>query len=212
MGLSVSIGVLAGEDQDPEFVEHIQRQFEVVNRVLAENNLPPHHEPETLPDFHNRDQLMGFPYSWIHYLRRAVAFARQAPEEFTPNPADESPSEHIRIDNELSIYMDSHFICHSDCDGYYVPIDFPEPLFDFDKNELPGGMLGSSQRALQEIILAAPLIDITLQNGVLTDEDAKMIAEEEDEAHPCWIERKVWLTFFEAFRHSVQYKCAVVFG
>jgi hypothetical protein len=59
---------------------------------------------------------------------------------------------------------------------------------------------------------AAPLLGIPLVDGKLSDEAAKVIAEERDGSHPYWIERKVWLTMFEAFRHSIEFKCAVVFG
>jgi len=108
--------------------------------------------------------------------------------------------------------MNSHFICHSGCEGFYVPIDFPEPLYDDLDGDLPGGILGSSQQALKEIMLAAPLLGIPLRGKKLSDKAAKDIANEPDGSHPYWIERKVWLTMFEAFRHSVEYKCAVIFG
>lgn len=49
-------------------------------------------------------------------------------------------------------------------------------------------------------------------DGKLSDEAAKSIAEEPDESHPYWIERKVWLTMVEAFRLSVEHRCAMVFG
>lgn len=108
--------------------------------------------------------------------------------------------------------MDCHLICHSDSEGFYVPIDFPEPLYDEEEGRIPGGgILGSSQRALQETIQAAPLIGIPLEDGHLSDEAAKCIAEEADQSHPYWIERQVWLTMYESFRQSVEYKCAVIF-
>ena len=93
-----------------------------------------------------------------------------------------------------------------------MPIDFPEPLYDDQKAGLKGGILGSSQRALQETIQAASLLGISLVDGNLSDEAAKIIVAERDDAHPYWVERKVWLTMYEAFRHSIEYKCAVVFG
>jgi hypothetical protein len=213
MGLAVSLGVLAcGPDADPEGIEWLRENFRQVNRVLAAHGLPPHVEPELLPDLPYRGQPLSFPYSWLHHLRRAVAFARQAPDQFCPVPQGSNPAEDERIDEELSVFMDSHLICHSDCEGFYVPIDFPEPLHDVQQEALPGGILGSSQRALREVLLAAPLLGIPIEGEKLADEAAKDIAEEPDGSHPYWIERKVWLTMFEAFRHSVEYKNAVVFG
>lgn len=213
MGLAVSLGVLAsGPDADPEGAEWLRKNFRQVNRVLAAHGLPSHVEPEILPDFPYRGQPLSFPYSWLHYLRRAVAFARQAPDQFSPIQEDANPAADERIDEELSVYMDSHLICHSDCEGFYVPIDFPDPLYDDLEEGLPGGILGSSQRALHEVVQAAPLIGIPIQGGNLSNEEARKIAEEPDGSNPFWIERKVWLTMFEAFRHSIEYKCAVVFG
>jgi hypothetical protein len=129
MGLAVSLGVLACDsDADPDGVKWLRAGFRQVNQVLAAHGLPPHEEPECLPDIPYRGQLLGFPYSWLHYLRRAVAFARQAPEQFCPVAEGENPADDARIDRELSVVLDSHLICHSDCEGFYVPIDFPEPL------------------------------------------------------------------------------------
>ncbi len=211
MGLAVSVGVLAS-DSEPESTQWLRKQFRQVNRLLAAKGLPPHEEPEDLPKIPYRGQLMGFPYSWLHYLRRAVAFARQAPEEFCPTPQDWDPGTDERMDRELSVSMDSHLICHSDCEGFYVPTDFPEPLYSTKEIKIQGAILGSSQRTLQEVRQAAPLLGIRLVKGNLSDAAARKIAEEEDGAHPYWIERKVWLTMFEAFRLSVEYKSAVVFG
>src|SRR5262245_8268855 len=103
MGLEVSVGVLACDEPDPEGVEWLRRGFRQVKRVLAAHGLPPHEEPESLPDIPYRGQLLGFPYSWLHYLRRAVAFARQAPEEFCPLPEGANPADDERIDRELSV-------------------------------------------------------------------------------------------------------------
>ncbi len=214
MGLSISIGILAqGPDADPEWIASSRRHFKVINRVLKANKLPAHVEPESLPKGMppRGHGLGGFPYSWIHYLRRAVAYARQAPDEFRPVAEGEDPTEDLRIDRELSVFMDSHFICHSDCEGYYVPIDFPEPLID-DKDKLAGGLLGSSQRALAEVIQAAPLIGIKLRAGKLSGTQARAIAKEDEGGSPYWIERQVWLTMYEAFTASILTGCAVEFG
>ena len=168
MSLAVSVGVLAAEhDADPEAVEWLRAGFHEVNRVLAAHGLPLHQEPEHLPDFRYRGQLLSFPYSWLHYLRRALAFARQAPDQFCPVMDGTSPTEDERLDKEYSVFLDSHLICHSDTEGFYVPIDFPEPLYDDQEEGLPGGILGSSQRALQEVRQAAPLLGIPLERGAI---------------------------------------------
>ena len=212
MGLSLSVGYLAWlkqEDGDPEAVPGLRESLAHVNELLCANDLPEHVEPEELPNLVDRG-LLGFPYSWLHYLRRAVAYARQAPDEFGPLPEGQEASEDDRIDRELSVFLDSHLICHSDGGGFYVPIDFPEPLFGSDELE-GGGILGSSQRALAEVILAAPLLDVELVDGKPTKTVIDTI-QEEDDSHPLWIERKVWLAMYEKFRLSIEHKTAVVFG
>jgi hypothetical protein len=207
VGLSVSVGLL--DDMlrhDPEGVPGLRKEFAAINRLLKANKLPAHVEPTNLPELNDRSGTYGFAYSWLHYLRRAVAFARQAPQEFGPVAEGVRPSQDERIERELSVDMTSHLICHSDHDGYYVPIDFPEPLY----GDFPGGILGSSQRALVEVILAAPLLGINLVDSKPTKTIIDTIRAD-DEDHPLWIERLVWLHMYETFRLSIEHKAAVAF-
>src|SRR5262249_18708623 len=151
MSLAISVGVLAcAPDADPEAVKYDRKNFRHVNRVLAANGLPPHVEPESLPPFRYRGQLISFPYACTPYLLRAVAFALRAPDQFSPVRQGEDPARDRRIDAELYTFAESHLICHSQTEGYFVPIDFPDLLCDKRKGGLPGRLLGSSQRALEE--------------------------------------------------------------
>jgi hypothetical protein len=214
VSLAISVGILAGgPNADPDVAASDREALQHVNRTLAENDLPLHEEPESLPEFPYRGQLISFPYEWLFRLQRAVAFARRAPGEFRPLEYGADPAKDRRLQDEWNTYIDSHLICHSYSEGFYVPIDFGHPLVDSRKEDgLPGLILGSSVRGLAELMRTAPLLSIPLKAGVLTDENAKVLAEEPDEAHPYWIERKAWFALFEPFRHSVEYKCAVVFG
>lgn len=213
MGLAISVGVLAcGPDADSEAVASDRKALRQINRLLAANGLPSHEEPESLPSFPYRGGCPSFPYAWTPYLYRAVAFARQAPDQFCPVREGENPYLDKRVNAELYTFVESHLICHSDTEGYFVPIDFPDILVDNRKGGLVGRILGSSQRALAELVRTAPLLGVRLNDGKLSDEDAWGIAREPDESHPYWIERKVWLTMFEAFRLSVEHRCIVVYG
>lgn len=142
-------------------------------------------------------------------LRRAVAFAKQAPDEFAPTPKGEDPADDERVTDELLTYIDSHLVCHSDCDGYYVPVDFPDPLYHDSDDEIGGGILGSSQAAMRELLLVAPLINIRVPNGAVTNQLAKAINDER--RGKFYIERQVWLELFEAFRLSLKHRTAVKF-
>jgi hypothetical protein len=225
MGLSITVGALAfALEHDVEVVELFRDDFKHVNRVLVAHGLLPHVEPELLPTLSKWPELTldrglrrglwlsGMPYSWLHYLRRAVAFARQAPDELRPVEEGEDPAEDERIDRELCVLMDSHVVCHSDCEGFYLPIDFPEPLYDDEEDGVTGGIIGSSLRAMQELIQAAPLLGIPLRDGDLLDEDAVVLCQEEEGSHPFWIERHAWLYFFDRLRESVRLHSAIVFG
>lgn len=213
MGLAIAVGVLAGGPKaDPDAVKQDRKNFRHINRLLAANGLPKHKEPESLPDIPFRGSCPSFPYAWTPYLYRAIAYARRAPGEFRPVREGEDPAKDKRVDAELYTFAESHIICHSDTQGYFVPVDFPDVLVDDRKGGLTGRNLGSSQRALAELMKTAPLLGIELSEGKLSDEAAWAISKEADGSHPYWIERKVWLTMFEAFRVSVEHGCAVVYG
>jgi hypothetical protein len=143
---------------------------------------------------------------------RAVAYARGAPDQFTAVRDGEDPSQDRHLDAEIYTFAESHLICHSWTEGYYVPIVFTDWLCDNRKGGLPGRILGSSQQGLRELVQTAPLLGIRLDGQELSDQAALAIAKEPDGANPLWIERKVWLSYFEAFRLSVEHRCAVVFS
>ncbi len=217
MSLAVSVGQLAflHRYEPPEEVENFRRALRAINRVLQANGLPQHSEPESLPELKDRVPIGSIPYGWLHYLRRAVAYAMRPGKQFRPLREGEEPSADPVYD-EVLCSCQSHIICHSDCEGFYVPIDFTEPLYDElsddDPNIIRGGILGSSQGGLRELVLATPLLDVPLSNGQLGDKDALAICEEAGGAHPHEVARFAWLLMFERLRQSVEYRSAVVFG
>src|SRR3569833_2181725 len=62
----------------------------------------------------------------------------------------------------------AHLIHHSDCEGYYVPVDFEQVLTD---ERLPGGYLGSSMRLLTETRTNAAPNGMPEANAPATAED-----------------------------------------
>jgi hypothetical protein len=212
MGLCISVGSLAnmGKD-DPEAYEWLQQALVEVNRMLGLNDLPLHEEPETLPKFKSRCTASSQPYDWLHYLRRAVAYAICG-KKLKPISRDDDPSEDPVYSD---VFFESHVVHHSDCDGFYVPIDFPEPLFDElddeDEHCVAGGIVGSSQAAMRELVLTAPLLGIPLRDGKLSDGQARALNREKEEGTPFYIERQVWFDFFEAARLSIKYNTVINF-
>jgi hypothetical protein len=207
MGLAVAVGTLADLlENDPEGAEWLRGEFEAVNAVLARHNLPPHHEPERLDVslFEQSHACSSFPYSFLHYLRRAYAHmdeGRPIPDE------DELTAAHESVIEDASTMFSSHLLCHSDCEGMYVPIDFAEPIFD---DEIPTGMLGSSQGLLREVLAVAPHIGVTLVDGRPTPACEAELQEIEDSG-PFWRERVVWYALWEAATQSIAHRTAIVF-
>jgi hypothetical protein len=209
-----SVASCAGED-DPDTLdtlEYLTRDFELINRALQGAGVPVHVEPSALPELEWRSEYTGFPYSYIHYLRRVVAHALHDPGwRATPLAPDDDPTEDPLLIRELES-LRSHVICHSDVDGYYVPVDFASPILMDHEDMHVGLILGSSQRVLHELGLAAPALGIELQGGRLSDKEAERLHGGGDESEPLAIEKIVWLTLYEAARLSVEHRTAIRFG
>jgi len=212
MGLAVTVGVLSDLlENDPEGAEWMEEDLAAVNALLAANNLPAHVEPrDPLPET-SRASISSFSYSSLHYLRRIYAHIAQDPAwKPTELEEGEDPIEDPVL-GEVSNEMRSHLVCHDDAEGFYLPIDFTEVLMD-DEGELPGGMLGSTQRLMEELLALAPALGIEVKNGELSNAEAKRLNREvEKEASFC-TEKMVWIALFEAARLSLKYESAISFG
>ena len=212
MGLAVSTGVLADLLQnDAEGAAHLQEQLGVVNRVLADNGLPAHQEPTQLPPTVRRDAQSGFPYSYLHHLRRAYAHAVSNPSwKASPFPPDADPADDPVLEEEAGM-LESHLLCHSDAEGFYVPADFDEVLMD-EQGELAGGLLGSTHALQRELATVAPALGIELVDGVLGDAQVAAIQRRIDQEDGLHIELMVWLCLFEACKESIAHRTAIGFN
>ncbi|MBB3638373.1 hypothetical protein [Variovorax atrisoli] len=227
MGLAVCVGMLAELlEDDPESAEGFEEELAEVNRVLAAAGLPPHTESRGPLELDSRASIDGFPYSFIHYLRRAYAHRVLSPDWVaTPLADDVDPTADPKIQALLD-GCESHLLCHSDAEGFYVPVDFDEVLFDGDGGDeeeaegdadieepagLPGGMLGSSQRLLEELVFVAPALGIRLDDGRLSDEEAERIDALIDEDDSLYREYVSWLLLYESARLSIEHRTAIVF-
>lgn len=209
MGLAVAVGRLSDlVEHDEEEAEWLREAFASCNELLVANNLPVHNEPQTpLPEA-SRCAIDGYPYSFLHYLRRVYAHVVQDPSwKLQPVQAGDNPAEDP-VAEEVAAQLDSHLLCHSDAEGYYLPIDFSDVLFD---EAVPGMMLGSSYQLMRELTAIASNMEIKLNNGQLDDSEAERLNDEVENEGPFWIEKCVWLSLFEATRLSLKYKAAVCF-
>ena len=210
MGLAVEVGALSFLlDNDNEGAEWLEKSLVELNECLIQHHLEPHNEPKRLPELGSRCELISFPYSWTHYLRRVVAYVMTEKNwQAVPLAEDEDPTLDDTLQSE-SHELRSHFICHSDAEGFYVPQKFTEILFGADT--IAGdGIIGSSYQLLEEMIMVAPTLGISLSNGKLSDEQARKLNDTPEE-DPLMIEKLVWLSFYEAARLSIENKTLIVF-
>lgn len=215
MGLAVATHVYADalkSDDDAERLAELREQLRAINELLAGEGVSPHEEATERGVVIARGRMGGVPYSFVHYLRRAYARAVEMPQEvLAPVAAGEDPTADPAVES-LSYMFESHLLCHSDCEGYYVPVDFDEVLFPDDSLGLPGGMVGSSAALLRELVYVAPYLGITLVDGELGDAEIERIhLALEDEEDPLYRERETWLLFYEAARVSVANRTLITF-
>ncbi|WP_461535245.1 hypothetical protein [Spongorhabdus nitratireducens] len=206
MGLAISSSEYAYYlKEDPEGAEWMEEDFNIINSALKKNGILEHSEATEVPDV-AMSSIEGFPYSFLHYLRRVFALDKLG-KPVTPTNGNLTTEDDNFI-MEASEMLDSHLLCHSDTEGYYVPIDFDEVIFD---EKLPGGMLGSSQRLFSEILKVAHLIGIEINGSEISESTHQELAKA-DESHPYYIERVVWFNLFENCQNSIENNTLISFG
>ncbi|MBL9015706.1 MAG: hypothetical protein JNL83_16095 [Myxococcales bacterium] len=207
MSLAPLINYRAMVAEDDEGLAWFLEDLDAINRVLEDNGLPRHEEPAEVLDYTIRVEMNHLGTTWLHHLRRLQAHVLQDPAwKHTPVTDDDEPWKDEAIDRELCVYMRSQLIQHADTEGFYVPIDFEEVLYD-----APGEMLGSSQRLLAELRQLAPYLGVTLdEHGALSDAEAWRVARTTDE-DPAFREKLAWLLLFECARTSVEHETLLAF-
>ena len=209
MSLSILVGVLADtRENNPEIFDEYEKQFELINTVLSENKLSQYVESVDALPWSDPLGFGGFPYSWIHYLRRYYAHRLAAPDIIpAPMPARQRVTDDPVLRRMSS--RKSHLIYHSDCEGFYLPVDFPDVIED---ERVPGLMLGSTQRLLAELrTLAEPLGFAGISKSIPNEQIEHVLKEQEQET-PYFIERSTWLTLFTAANYSLDSSAAILFA
>jgi len=211
MGLAVEVGMLAYlNENDAEGAGWLRESLNKVNGVLDENDLPIHSEPDSLPFLRSRASIDSYPYSFLHHLRRFAAHALTKPNWMPkPFPESEDPADDPVVASE-SAMLNSHLLCHSDCEGFYVPVEFAEPLLT-DETRVPGGMLGSSFGLMWELLSVSPVLGIKLADEKLPDSETDRINDVVEAEGLFWIEHAVWISLYEAARLSIEYQTAICF-
>ncbi|MEV7176541.1 hypothetical protein [Kitasatospora sp. NPDC093679] len=160
MGLSITVGLLDDLDRhDPEGAAHHARELAVLADALQAKGID---WQEPAPAGTGRAAHSGgFPYGYLHHLRRAFVLRRRG----AVTPAASTDPEQYDCDRgeveEEALMFSSHLLCHSDCAGYYVPADFDDPVFLPEEAAVAGGgMVGSTGQLLAELRRLAPAIGI----------------------------------------------------
>lgn len=210
MGLAISTGFLADMiKNDSEGAEWFRAELQSVYDWLEREGLELFEEPETQATTKHK-HTSSFPYSFIHYLRRAQAWINQRPDdEFTPVGSEGLDAyEDMIVDETMIMY--SHLLCHSDANGFYVPVRFPDPLF---AEGVTGEMVGSSYQLHDEMIAMASFLGIELdEQNQLSEFEAKRVLDcGWDDSFPFFREYTVWLALFEVSRQSIEHGTMIVF-
>ena len=210
MGLAIEVGVLADASEDPEWAADLQEDFDRLSEVLVENGLSPHREPVDIGTAPPSEACFSFPYSFLHYLRRVYAHYRRDPS-FRALPLPES--EDAGDDPVLEAAYDdtsSHLICHSDCEGYYVPQPFNHVIVA-DDGRVTGAIVGSSQKLLAELIEVTPALGLASGAGAFDESEAKRTIAQASDDDGLFRELTVWLALYESARRSIESGAAIVF-
>lgn len=216
MGLAIEVacdytGMFAeSPGGDPEdHADHLERMTRL-RAALVAVGVTGWAEPERPPSVPGRPCCGSFPYSYLHHLRRAYALVR-AGRPVTPVTGRAGLDADAGVVEGETLTFESHLLCHSDCEGYYVPVDLAEPVLVEDDHEFEGGqMVGSSQGLLRELWQVAPAIGVRLDpGGVLPDAEAERLNADRDD--PWETEQVAWLTLHEACTMSIASGCAISF-
>ncbi|MCU7820873.1 hypothetical protein [Kitasatospora sp. DSM 101779] len=209
MGLSITVGLLDDLDRhDPEVAAHHARELAVLAEALQVKGID-WREPAASGSGHAAHSG-GFPYGYLHHLRRAYVLHRHGA---AVTPAATTDPEQYDCDRgeveEETLMFSSHLLCHSDCAGYYVPADFEDPVFlPEDAAVAGGGMVGSTGRLLAELRRTAPAIGICPDAAAAVDGPADADAPADD---PYEAEKFAWYVLHGACRASLATGRAIVF-
>ncbi|MER8188634.1 hypothetical protein [Kitasatospora sp. NPDC094015] len=213
MGLFITVGLLEDlASHDPEGLAHHRDAFARLSAALAAVGID-WQEPEISDPPVIAAVLAGFPYDHLTHLRRAFVLSEYG--EPVTSALETDPAQYDRdrrkIDDETAV-LASHLLCHADDSGYYVPVDFDDPLFLGPEAGVDGhGMVGSSQRLLAELVRLAPSLGIHLDAaGTLPAAEASILAGLRT-GEPFVAEKFIWHQLYRACRASMADGHAIVF-
>ncbi|MDU8946620.1 hypothetical protein [Ovoidimarina sediminis] len=231
MGLTVTVGVPAEGDGAAE----IEADMKAINAALKEAGHRTHKEPGK-GEVWSAD---GYFYYGLHAAREVAArlvYGEPIPRD-RPITGKESPTAERHYAELLERLLEApavgflkrlfgggpalhdyaHLACHSDAEGYYVPVDFKAPVIP---REIAAGTkhlwpLGSSQRLLDETTRLARALEIPEGMGHGDAELQRWLEGADDTPEALWQAHPIaaysCLMLREAAQRSVAAKAAIRF-
>ena len=225
MTLSIFVGGLANCVAE-ESLTHWGNRFERVNEALREGGLPEHHEPRHLNGKQSFYANMFHADLWqlrrlAAYIRRQIIESDEDLERVKEWPPPCEPDLHPSDDPVLKAYYDDsatlydHLFYHSDCTGFYLPLEMDDVFVPSEKlREYVGGCIGSSPGLLRICEDVAKMIGLPLDLN--TDDKAfeNLITVHPKRGKGCWLyprECLALLNLANAARKSLELGAAIVF-
>ena len=231
MGLALITGILSDlKSEDVEGYEYFKDQFDGIQGILRQNGIQTDYtEPVDLDKKLIWDcQMYG--YGGLHYLRRLAAHIWDGKKNIEPGNeeasedkvmekyCDQSMAEESSFNSLLSkmgikskkLNFD-HLMFHSDAEGFYIPVEFDDVIFD---DAIAGGMIGSTYKLKSELEV---LIDwLGLDLTIDTDsEEFWALPEEQNRNEIKWknfgVESYSCINLYLACKESIKNKCAITF-
>jgi len=216
MGLNMVVGILTDAENldENEDAGMVRADFTVIRELLDRAGAGLWDEPALNEEDTASFEMWG--YFGLHTVRRLAAHLAentQLPEPLKGRDATDDPL-------LKKAYADlpgnpagpfTHLIHHSDCEGYYVPVDFEQVIID---ERLAGGSLGSSVRLLAETRSIAAALGLPEDLDPDSDEVFEATGAETP-AGEGWqrygIESYVCLQLIHAAKHSIKTGAAIAF-
>lgn len=210
MALRIQVGRYADlRANDPAAAEKLEPDLATISRLVTGEGFQPHQEPAELGTLHYQAPSNAMPYTYLHYLRRFYARRRRDPYVLPTPVGDSDPVEDHVLAAEYHTPQ-SHLICHSDKEGYYVPIPFTRILVD-PYDDLTGGLLGSTQKLFTELEKLAGALRIRYDGDLISRATLQDVRQDFAGRGPYAIERLVWITLYDACRLSLQHRSLISF-
>ncbi|MGI5249912.1 hypothetical protein [Actinacidiphila glaucinigra] len=214
MGLNMVVGVLV--DAEDDYTEMVRADFAAIGELLERSGARQWNEPE-LVTAEDAAEFEMWGYSGLHTVRRLAVHLVAGGR--LPEPLNQA---HRATDDPLlsTVYKTlpgdppgpfDHLIHHSDCEGYYVPVDFAHVIVD---KKARGGYLGSSVRLLTETRRLAEALGLP-ENLDPHSEEVFEAADAEEPATEGWqrygVESYVCLQLLQAAKLSIATGAAIAF-